>query len=96
MIEKIDIDYDSPCRLRQEYGQKINEVIDAVNEILDYAPLEMAMKAEPDYVTTSYMTDGHTKGYYGQNGASIVTDLPLPAGYVITIREPETKGGDNE
>lgn len=47
MIKKIDIDYDSPCRLRQEYGQKINEVIDAVNGILDYAPLEMAMKAEP-------------------------------------------------
>lgn len=26
---------------------KLNEVIDAVNGILDYAPLEMAMKAEP-------------------------------------------------
>lgn len=55
-----------------------------------------AENVQPDYVTTSYMTDGHTKEYYGQNGASIVTDHPLPAGYVITIREPETKGGDND
>lgn len=30
--------------------QKINEVVDAVNKILDYAPLEMAMKAEPEPV----------------------------------------------
>ena len=48
------------------------------------------------YVTTSYVTDGHTQEYYGQNGGSIVTDYPLPAGYIITIREPENKGGDNE
>ena len=51
---------------------------------------------QPDYVTTSYLTDGHTQEYYGQNGGSIVTDHPLPAGYIITIREPETKGGNNE
>jgi hypothetical protein len=33
MIKKIDIDYDSPCRLRQEYGQKINELCDVINTI---------------------------------------------------------------
>lgn len=33
MVEKIDIDYDSPCRLRQEYGQKINEIIDDIREL---------------------------------------------------------------
>ena len=33
MIEKLDIDYDSPCKLRQEYGEKINELIDGINEI---------------------------------------------------------------
>lgn len=33
MIEKIDIDYDSPCRLRQEYGKKINEIIDGLHEL---------------------------------------------------------------
>ena len=104
MIEKIDIDYDSPCRLRQEYGQKINEVIDAVNALVYerdkdsdwYDGQTRAENAQPDYVTTSYITDGHTKEYYGQNGASIVTDHPLPAGHVITIRELKTKGGDNE
>ena len=53
---------------------------------------ELAENVQPYYVTTSYPTDGHTKEYYGQNGASIVTDHPLPAGYIITIREPETKG----
>ena len=66
------------------------------------APADNSEKAncpknvQPDYVATAYMTDGHTKKYYGQNGASIVTDRPLPAGYVIAINEPETKGGDNE
>jgi hypothetical protein len=117
MIEKIDIDYDSPCRVRQEYGQKINELARHANlvdpeEISNqFHALSMAIKhltervekletradnVQPDYVTTSYMTDGHTKEYFGQNGASVVTDHPLPAGYVITIKESETKGGDNE
>ena len=53
---------------------------------------ELQMKVEPDFITTTYMTDGYIKEYYGKNGASIVTDHPLPAGYVITIRESETKG----
>ena len=86
------------------YCNKINEIIDIINAIVvdvdgtkcvdgSKAPAE---NVQPDYVTTSYMTDGCTKEYYGQNGASIVTDYPLPEGYVITIKEPETKGGDNE
>lgn len=33
--------------LDHSWLNKINELVDAVNEILDYAPLEMAMKAEP-------------------------------------------------
>lgn len=33
MVEKLDIDYDSPCRLRQEHGQKINEIIDDLHEL---------------------------------------------------------------
>ena len=32
----------------QDMMDKINELVDAVNGILDYAPLEMAMKAEKD------------------------------------------------
>ena len=85
---------------------KLNELCDAVNELqtkvnklaptIDFAQPKVKENVQPDYVVTAYMTDGHTKEYYGQNGASIVTDHPLPAGYVIAINEPETKGGDNE
>ena len=57
-----------------------------------YNALTRSENVQLDYVTTTYPTDGHTQEYYGQNGASIVIDHPLPAGYVITIREPETKG----
>lgn len=34
--------------------RKINELVDAVNRILDYAPLEMAMKAEPETPADPY------------------------------------------
>lgn len=99
MIEKIDIGYDSPCRLRQEYGQKINEVIDAVNGILDYAPLEMAMKAGPKtraekVQQVSYMAPGDITVFHGFN-CSVEFDTPLPEGTRITIKSI-TKGGDNE
>ena len=52
MIEKLDKD----CGKLQK---KINELIDAVNGILDYAPLEMAMKAEPAEldISKSYKND---------------------------------------
>ena len=105
MIEKIT---NQNQIARHKLAEKINELVDAVNGILaaqeqyatiyneDIVPMLMPENEEPDFITTTYMTDGHTKEYYGQNGASIVTDHPLPAGYVITIRETETKGGDNE
>lgn len=73
-----------------------NAILDALKDKQVDVVVEPAENVEPDYVTTSYMTDGNTKEYYGQNGASIITDHPLPTGYFITIKEPETKGGDNE
>lgn len=84
--------------------RKINTLVDAVNELqATISKMEnvaengnFAKNAQPDYVTTSYTTDGNTREYYGRNGTSIVTERPLPAGYVITIRETETKDGDNE
>ena len=93
--------------------KKINELVDAVNELQirseNVQPVAETRaenvqedtksrqeNVQPDYVTTSYLTDGHTEEYYGQNGASVVIDHPLPAGYVITIRESEIKGGDND
>jgi len=85
---------------------KIDELVDVINELqtkvnklaptIDFAQPKVKENVRPDYVATTYMTDGHTKEYYGQNGATVVTDNPIPAGYLITIREPETKGGDNE
>ena len=74
--------------------EKLNELVDAVNE-LQHDNSEKANcqeNVQPDYVTTSYVTDGRTKEYYGQNEVSVVTDHPLPAGYVITIKEPEEMG----
>lgn len=35
----------------------------------------------------TYMADGRTKVYYGRNGTQIETNLPLPVGFVITIKE---------
>lgn len=75
------------------HEKQIDELQTKVNKLapnINFAQPEVKENAQPDYVTTSYMTDGHTKEYYGQNGASIVTDPPLPAGYVITIKEKET------
>lgn len=102
---------------------KINELVDAVNELHEEAENnariranheklidtlveennihekqidELQMKLEPekceapDYITTSYCTDGKTKKYLGQKGACLETDNPLPGGYLITIKEKET------
>ena len=94
MIEKLKVYEETPSGYKHPENtiqDKINELVDAINELQTRAE-----NVQPDYVTITYMTDGHTKEYYGRNGASIVTDYPLPAGYVITIREAETKGGDNE
>ena len=44
MIEKIT---NQNQIARHKLAEKINELIEAVNGILDYAPLEMAMKTEP-------------------------------------------------
>lgn len=79
----------------QEMTEKINELVDAVNGILDYAPLEMAMKAEPDqYKSITYMSDGHIKKFYGHDSI-VELEVPLPQGTRITIKSI-TKGGDNE
>lgn len=80
----------------QRLLKKLDKVIDGVYKLSQTLIQKGSDNVQPDYITTSYVTDGHTKEYYGQNGASIVTDHPLPAGYLITIREPETKGGDND
>lgn len=101
MIEKLDKD----CGKLQK---KINELVDAVNGILaaqeeyrqayaeDIVPMLTPQNEESDYITTTYTTDGQQKKYYGQNGACVETDFPIPAGFIITIKESETKGGKDE
>lgn len=42
------INADCNAKIINTLVRKINELVDAVNGILDYAPLEMAMKAEPE------------------------------------------------
>jgi len=97
MIEKIT---NQNQIARHKLAEKINEIIELLNAIVidvdGVKCIDGSKKAEPDFITTTYVTDGHTKEYYGQKGAGIVIDHPLPAGYIITIREPETKGDDNE
>lgn len=181
-MKKIKIDYDSPCRLRQEYGNKINELIDTVNKlqeyvqgvvdnsikdgayiqnleedvkalradvdhILNYCPMDLVEKlpentqnstnnseklhlfqgneqkvnknaqkvneCEPEvkenfttrranvqdpvyFISTTYLSDNRTTVFYGQNGVSVEFNQPLPAGFIITIKENETKGGKDE
>jgi len=111
MIEKLNTKYihvESDSTAKLELANKINELVDAVNGILavqeeyrqayaeDIVPMLTPQNEEPDYITTTYTTDGKQKKYYGQNGACVETDFPIPAGYVITIRESETKGDNNE
>lgn len=78
---------------------KVNELVDAVNGILamqeqyatiyneDIVPMLTPQNEGPDYITTTYTTDGKQKKYYGQNGACVETDFPIPAGFIITIKE---------
>lgn len=68
-----------------EHDQEIDDCAAIISKMKNVEPAE---NVQPDYVTTTYVTNGHTKEYYGQNGASIVTNRPLPAGYVIAINEP--------
>lgn len=65
MIEKLpEIQIHSCAKI----NEKLNEVIDVVNGILDYAPLEMAMKAEPDEPTISKMEKNETPAENVQPG----------------------------
>lgn len=79
---------------------KINELVDAVNELgkdvcfLRRKVLETTYK-EPDlYKSMTYMSDGHTTKFYGHDSI-VELECPLPQGTRITIKSI-TKGGDNE
>ena len=98
MFNRIDMLNNAICDIQN----RITALDDPTYHEAEATPADNSEKAncqenvQPYYVTTTYVTDGKTKEYYGQNGASIATDYPLPAGYIIAINEPETKGGNNE
>lgn len=100
MIKKINWD-EQPEDAAKEVQNLIDQLVDAVNGILavqeeyrqayaeDIVPMLTPQNEEPDYITTTYTTDGQQKKYYGQNGACVETDFPIPAGFIITIKEQE-------
>lgn len=104
MISQIDIEKTLQLQPNKEclfvsVATVLNHVVDAVNGILDYAPLEMAMKAEPEtraetVQQVSYTAPGDITVFHGFN-CSVEFDIPLPKGTKITIKSI-TKGGDNE
>ena len=50
MIEKLNLEeVNNPGEATLKAFSILNQLVDAVNGILDYAPLEMAQKAEPEY-----------------------------------------------
>jgi hypothetical protein len=91
MIEKLDDVYVGIIS-KKDIILKINKIIDLLNAIVVDVDgtkcIDGSKKAEPDFITTSYMTDGNTQEYYGQNGARVQFDHPIPAGYTITITDP--------
>lgn len=80
--------------------EKLNELIDTVNELgkdvlfLRKKVLEITYKEPDPCKSITYMSDGHIKKFYGHDSI-VELEVPLPQGTKITIRSI-TKGGDNE
>lgn len=70
--------------------EKINELVDTVNGILDYAPLEMAMKAEPAENVPAPITLTDVFNEMGRLYADLWNKME------DIHYELKTKGGDNE
>lgn len=76
--------------------EKINELVDAVNELQKNATISKMENVEPaeNVQQVSYMAPGDITVFYGFN-CSVEFDTPLPEGTRITIKTI-TKGDDNE
>lgn len=83
-----------------EFLDKINELVDTVNELgkdvwfLRRKVLEITYKEPDPRKSMTYMSDGHIKKFYGHDSI-VELEVPLPEGTKITIRSI-AKGGDNE
>lgn len=86
---------------------KINEIIDVVNGILDYAPLEMAMKAEPnpaENVRPPYMQNKRLRKALSLAENALIRlannacdmDEHIYIDAILSRIDAITKGGDNE
>lgn len=79
---------------------KINELIDAVNELgkdvcfLHRKVSEITYKEPDQYKSITYMSDGHIKKFYGHDSI-VELEAPLPQGTKITIRSI-AKGSNND
>lgn len=103
----------------QDIMDKINELVDAVNELREQAaehdqeiddcardiskmekieiPAENVQKDTKShlenvqdpvcFISTTYLSDNKTTVFLGQKGASVEFNQPLPAGFIITIKE---------
>lgn len=92
--------YDDP-KHREQPAENLQELAKKAEKECRFNPVQADREVykaltRAENVQITYITDGHTKKYYGRNGTSIITDPTLPAGYVITIKEPITKGDNNE
>ena len=99
MIEKIT---NQNQIARHKLAEKINELVDVVNELQEFCDvadknlaklMEEATRAE-NVQQVSYTAPGDITVFHGFN-CSVEFDTPLPKGTRITIKSI-TKGGDNE
>lgn len=93
---------------QEDIVSKINELVDAVNGILDYAPLEMAMKAEPETpvenVRPPYMQNKRLRKALCIAQSALVKlandaydmDEHIYIDKILNRIERITKGGDND
>lgn len=108
-ITKRDGDYinaDNNTQIINTLVCKINELVDAVNELqkheeqhldlltqLNEMRLHQNKKSAENvqdpvcFISTTYPSDNKTTVFLGQKGASVEFNQPLPAGFMITIKE---------
>lgn len=59
----------------------------ALWQALSRAKQDSIILTDSENCQITYMADGKTKVYYGRNGTEVETNMPLPIGFVITIKE---------
>ena len=68
-------------------GHKL--ALESEHEYLTRAKQDLILLTDSESRQMTYMADGKTKVYYGRNGTEVETNMPLPFGFFITIRETD-------